>query len=109
MTVREITSLMWRGHQTAELARASLDRHERVLIHLPSDYHHALFVTLRPEAPRGTPEELDVHDGPRLLTTIASIRGLEEFSILVEPARRSGVSVTIRSPAPEISLLPSDE
>jgi len=37
MTVREITSLMWRGHQTAELARRVADRHERVLIHLPSD------------------------------------------------------------------------
>lgn len=109
MTAKEVTSLMWRGHQTTELARALLDRHERVLIRLPVEYHHALFVKLCPEAPRGTPEELDVHDGPRLLSTIASIRGLEEFEMLAEPARRAGVSVAIRSPAPEISLQPAGD
>ena len=108
MSVKEVTSLMWRGHLTAELARAALERREPVLIHLPAEYHHALFVKLRPEAPRGTPEEIDVRDSPRLLTTIASIHGLEEFAALVEPAERAGASLMIRSPAPEISLLPAE-
>lgn len=109
MSVREVTSLMWKGHQTAELARAALDRRDPVLIHLPAEYHHALFVKLRPEAPRGTPEEIDVHDGPQLLATIAAIHGLEDFATLVDAAGRAGVSVTIRSPAPEISLRPADD
>lgn len=108
MAAKEAASLTWRGQETVQIAGDCVARGEPVVLRLPAEYHHALFVKLRPDAPRGTPEELDLQDGPGLLATIASIRGLEALAALVDPVSRAQVAVLIRSPDPEIGLLPGN-
>jgi hypothetical protein len=98
--------LDWSGRDTLVAGRAALARGLPVEIHLPANYHHALFARIHPEAAPAGAETLDVQGGPELLAKIAEIDGLQEFGLLFTPASETQARVHIRSPSPTVIVAP---
>lgn len=99
--------LEWNGHDTLVAVRAALMQRLLVEIHLPANYHHALFARIRPDAPPAGAETLDVNGGPELLAEVAHVDGLQEFGQLFVPASETQTRVQIRSPSPTVIMTPT--
>ncbi|HID81872.1 MAG TPA: hypothetical protein EYH06_08745 [Chromatiales bacterium] len=106
MTYQPAVLLLWHGSETVSTARSLLEKKQSVNIQLAANYHHAFAAHLNPEASKEQSEEITLEGGPELLAHIAEIRGLEEFSDLVEPARQTNASVRLENPALVIISVP---
>ena len=106
MEKEPLMKLTWRGRETVEALPPLLDHAEQIEIDLPAGYNHSLFRLLRPDAPPVQLEETDVSGGPQLLASIASIKGLEELSKLIEPLTAARAAVRVSSPPKIVITLP---
>lgn len=109
MTSTEVVALTWGGRETAVHAVEALQRGAKVDIALPASVHHALFRRLYPGADAAGPEEVNVAGGAELITTLATLEGVEAMAELAEPLARSGYGLQLRSPGPVLSLIPPQE
>jgi hypothetical protein len=91
-------NLPWHGHETIAAVPVLLAQGQQLEITLPANYNHSLFAALHPHAPPAHPEQIDVSGGPELLTNIATVAGLEEFSELTETLKAARAGVRIVSP-----------
>lgn len=96
------TDLIWRGAETVTAARAVLAQYGNVEAQLPPDFHHAVFVRLRPQAPPGRAQEVDISGGAELLAHIARIPGLDALARLERPLTEARARVRIVSPSPKV-------
>lgn len=92
------TVFAWRGKETVDAILASLAPPARVEIVLPENYNHALFACLNPEADTAQTEELDIEGDVVLLRKVASLRGLEDLAVLIEPLSGLAATVAVLSP-----------
>jgi len=106
MIHKPATVLLWPGTETASRAKALLEQKQSVNLQLAANYHHAILDHLNPKTSPGYGEIRNVEGGPELLSRIAEIRGLEEFSDLVKPARQANASVRLEDPALVIISIP---
>lgn len=98
MEKKPFISLTWNGHATATSIPELIDMAERIEIVLPANYNHALFRALNPQAPDSAVEDLDITAGPELLTEVAAVSGLEDFSILIDVLNAAQASLRLTSP-----------
>jgi hypothetical protein len=104
-----LITLPWHGHETIESIPALLDDALQIEITLPANYNHSLFSLLHGDHAAGRVEELHASGGPELLAQIASVKGLEELSALVEPLMAAGAKVQVLSPPRIVITLPANE
>lgn len=106
MNVEPIGQIEWQGVETVAVARGMVLGHRPVEIHLPANYHHALFMRLRAGNAPAQPEVLDITGGPELLTEIARIDGLKDFDDLAPTASETGSRIHVVSPSPKVAIIP---
>lgn len=106
MEKEPLIKLPWRGRETIESIPSLLEQAQRIEITLPSSYNHALFELLHPSEPPAQLEEIGASGGPELLTRIAAVSGLEEFTSLTEVLTAVGARVQVLSPAKIFFVLP---
>lgn len=106
MKVEPVEQIEWKGIETVAAARGMVLGHRPVEIHLPANYHHALFVRLRSSNAPAQPEMLDITGGPELLTEIARIDGLKDFDDLAPTVSETGSRIHVVSPSPKIAIIP---
>jgi hypothetical protein len=103
-----LISLPWHGHETIKSIPALLDDALQIEITLPSNYNHSLFSLLHGDNAPGAVEEIRARGGPQLLAKIATVKGLEEMSSLIEPLTAAGAKVQILSPPRILITLPAE-
>ena len=91
-------TLTWRGHQTVDEVLAGLAPPRVIEIILPASYDHALFSHLKPNAPPGQLEHLDLEGDLAILHIVSRIKGLEDFRSLIGPLSRLNAKVKVCSP-----------
>ena len=98
MTGPPVERLLWQGRESVDRCAALLLAGRGVELQLPRNFNHSLFAALQqPSMPQA--ELLDVTGGPDMLARIAGVGGLEDLRRLETPARGSGSSVRVVSPA----------
>ena len=107
MEKEPLIELPWHGHETIEAIPALLDQAEQIKITLPTNYNHALYRALHPEAPRVQLEEIDASGGPELLAHIATVSGLEELTALTGALTAAQATVQVISPPTVVITLPA--
>ncbi len=85
-----ILRLAWRGEETLRLVPSLLEHADEIEITLPASFNHALFCALRPDAPAGALEQLDVDGRPEMLAAFAKVKGLEAVGTHVLGHRYAG-------------------
>ena len=98
--------LSWSGRASADRIQNLLGKPGCIEIRLAPEYNHALYSRLHSAAAQAGAEDIDMTGGAELLETVAGIRGLEDFSQLVEPLAQTGASVHIESPPRVIIEIP---
>ena len=93
-----LIKLTWRGRETVESVPLLLDHAEQIEIDLPAGYNHSLFRLLHPHAPPAQLEDINISGGPQLLAEIATIKGLEELTALIEKLTASRATIQVLSP-----------
>lgn len=107
MDKEPLIRLVWHGEGTIKAVSRLLTVAEQIELTLPSDYNHALFHALNPDAQPGEPEYFDISAGPELLAQAARVRGLEALATLAELLGSAQTSVRVFSPPTlMISLAP---
>lgn len=101
-----LVRLMWHGYETIEVIPELLNQAEKIEIQLPADYNHALFRALHPDSPAAEVEDIDISGGPELLNDIATVSGLEAFSVLIQELTAVHASVRILSPPKLVISIP---
>jgi hypothetical protein len=101
-------SVPWRGRETIESVPALLDDALQIEITLPVNYNHSLFCLLHGGDAPGRVENIRASGSPQLLAEIASVKGLEELSSLIEPLAAAGAKVQVLSPPRIVITLPAD-
>lgn len=104
-----VIRLNWKDDETIAAIPELLMHAQQIEITLPADYNHALFRALHPDASASEPEELDTHAGPEVLADIASVRGLEKLTGLIEPLAAAHASLHVLSPPTLVIELPSPD
>ncbi len=107
MEKEPLIELPWHGHETIESIPVLLDQAEKIKITLPTNYNHALFRALHPDKLRVQLEEIDASGGPELLSGIAKVSGLEEFTALIGALAAAQATVQIVSPPTVVITLPA--
>lgn len=105
-----MTRVSWGGRGSVERALEVLERFGRVELELPPDLHHTLFAHL--DAGDGPPglELLDLDGDVELLRRLARVRQLASLAGLADAPLVAGAVVSLRSPAPLVSVrLPGRE
>ncbi|PTR16164.1 hypothetical protein C8R31_102178 [Nitrosospira sp. Nsp2] len=108
MEKEPLITLPWHGHETIESIPALLDDALEIEITLPVNYNHSLFSLLHGDDAPGRVEEVRASGGPELLAKIASVKGLEELSSLIEPLTAAGAKVRVLSPPRIVITLPAN-
>jgi hypothetical protein len=103
-----LISLPWHGYETIESVPALLGDALQIEITLPSNYNHSLFSLLHGDEAPGRVEEIRASGGPQLLAEIATVKGLEELSSLIEPLAAAGAKVQVLSPPRIMITLPAN-
>lgn len=106
MKTEPVEQVEWKGSETTAAARALVLSRRPVEIHLPANYHHALFARLRSGDAPTSPETLDRAGGSELLLEIAQIDGLQDFDGLAPTVSQAGFKVHIVSPSPTVAIIP---
>lgn len=99
--------ITWHGHETIESIPALLDDALEIEITLPANYNHSLFSLLHGDEAPGRVEDICASGSPQLLAEIASVKGLEEMSSLIEPLTAAGAKVQVLSPPRILITLPA--
>jgi hypothetical protein len=107
MEKKPLVSLPWHGHETIESIPALLDDALEIEITLPANYNHSLFSLLHGDEAPGRVEDIRASGSPQLLAEIASVKGLEEMSSLIEPLTAAGARVQVLSPPRIVITLPA--
>jgi hypothetical protein len=102
-----LISLPWHGHETIEAIPALLEDALQIEITLPVNYNHSLFSLLHGDEAPGRVEDIHASGSPQLLAQIASVKGLEELSSLIEPLTLAGAKVQVLSPPRVVITLPA--
>lgn len=102
-----ILRLAWRGEETLRLVPSLLEHADEIEITLPASFNHALFCALRPDAPAGALEQLDVDGRPEMLAAFAKVKGLEAVARLGKALEDAQASVRVVSPPALLITLPS--
>jgi hypothetical protein len=103
-----LISLPWHGHETIESIPGLLGDALQIEIALPSNYNHSLFSVLHGDEAPGRVEEIRASGDPQLLAEIATVKGLEELSSLIEPLAAAGAKVQVLSPPRIVITLPAN-
>ncbi|MDT8404993.1 hypothetical protein [Sulfuriflexus sp.] len=109
MNREPLIHLMWHGQETVEAIPELLQQAEQIEIELPSDYNHALFRALNPDAPDAELEDINVSGGVELLSVVASINGLEKLATLVKWLSSEHTSIQVYSPPTLLITSPSEQ
>ncbi|MBA4143737.1 MAG: hypothetical protein H0X43_12235 [Nitrosospira sp.] len=107
MEKEPLVKLPWHGHETIESIPSLLETAQEIEITLPSNYNHSLFSLLHPDEPAAQLENIDASGGPELLAEVASVKGLEELSSLIEPLTAALAKVHVLSPPKILITLPA--
>ena len=98
--------LRWKGSESVPEILSRLDERERVLLILPSGFHHAVSSSVGSEDALHGPLDVALNDAA--FERLVRIRGLSALAGLREPLARSGTSVRVRTPPPQILFVPRD-
>ena len=104
MTTNSLVRILWNGKESVDEAIQFIGEHHNLEFDLPASFHHAFFCHIYPDADPGASEFVDIEDGVDLLRKIATIKGLELFSDMIEPVKAAGAKVIIVSPTPRIFI-----
>lgn len=104
MTTNTIVRLGWAKPETIRIAKDLIQLHDSVELELPSNYHHAIYMHLNPNADPGKPEEVDILGGADLLSQVAEMQGLSDLSELIVPVMTERATVHLISPTPCIRI-----
>ena len=107
MNTEQGVKLDWNGAETLTAARDAVIQRRPIELHLPANYHHALFVRAHPDPEPSQREVLDVSGGPELLAEIAQIDGLKEFAGLIPAVSDAKSRVRLMSPSPKVTIVPA--
>lgn len=97
------TKVTWRGSASLASVEAALREYGRAEIHLPPEYHHALWRGLG-RGGRGSPESLDIAGGSELLQRVCGIDSLSELASLSALLGGAEFEVRVTSPSPVIDI-----
>lgn len=109
MEKEPLIKLPWHGHETVESIPALLNDALEIEITLPANYNHSLFSLLHGGESPGRVEDIRASGSPRMLAEIASMKGLEELSSLIEPLTVAGAKIQVLSPPKIVITLPAAE
>ena len=106
MDKEPLIELPWHGQETIANTPRLLEKAKQVKITLPANYNHSLFSVFYPGAAPGHPEAVDISGGPELLSTVASIKGLEDIARLADGLPGEATVQVVSPPAIVITLIP---
>lgn len=98
MTDESVVKLTWHGEETVEAVLEHIGAAQHIEVIFPSNYNHALFRALNPEASEGAAEDLDAQGGAEVLTRMARVSGLESLARLRQALGNAGARIELYSP-----------